>query len=502
MVIFVNKSKVFLIFSLAFILGIALPSFIYPYLIDPYYLWLTLILNLIIFFAFYKNKLALIACFLMIFFLSGLYFTNQKLVNIKNLKETTVFEGEALVVKEPVMKEKYQQLIILPLETTTDLSQGTRILLNVSFYPQYQYGDRLKINCRLKIPQNIENFDYRMYLAKDGIYYICQSPQIEKVGEGEGNKIYSFILAVKNKVKSNIQKIIPSPESGLLLGLLIGGSDLLPKDVQASFSRTGMSHIVAVSGYNVTIVAEYLMFLGIAIGLWRRQAFWFAVGGIVLFVFVTGFPASAVRAGVMGTLLLWAMKNGRLANAQNAIIFSAVIMLLFNPLLLRWDVGFQLSFLATLGIVYLYPALENRFINPLVETSNSGVSIFIIKPILEILFLSLAAQVFVLPIIFYNFKMLSLISPLANILVLPIIPFTMLMGFFMIIISFIFFPLVLVFSWLTYLPLKYETLIINYLSSLKYAVVEISLPWWGVAGWYAILVWWMYFLRKKQLKII
>jgi competence protein ComEC len=239
-----------------------------------------------------------------------------------------------------------------------------------------------------------------------------------------------------------------------------------------------MTHIVAVSGYNITIIAEYLMWLLIFGGLWRKQAFYVAVVAIGLFVLMIGLPASAVRAGIMGTLLLWAMKNGRLANAQNAIIFAASVMLIFNPLLLRYDVGFQLSFLATLGIVYVYPILEDYLMQ---KNKFSG--------IWEILLLTLAAQAFVLPIILINFERLSLISPLANLLVLPIIPLTMLLGFFATTAYFIFPWLGKILAWLAFLPLKYEVEVIKFLASFKFASLEIkNFSWVGVLIWYLVLL--------------
>jgi competence protein ComEC len=205
------------------------------------------------------------------------------------------------------------------------------------------------------------------------------------------------------------------------------------------------------------------MLLGIFLGLWRKQAFWFAIVGILIFVIMTGLSASAVRAGVMGTLLLFAMKNGRLANAQNAVLAAAGIMLFFNPLLLRYDVGFQLSFLATLGIIYLYPLFES-----LVDKKGK------IFWLWEIMFLSLSAQIFVLPIILYNFQNLSLISLVANVLVLPIIPLTMLLGFLMAITGFIFLPLATIMAWLTFLPLKYEVEVIQIFGGLKYSALVIE----------------------------
>lgn len=462
-------------------------SFYYPKLIDNFAILLFLILALIVIFVFYKNKLAIIG-FSMAFFVLGIFLVSEKLEKIKNLTvDKRNLSGVVVISKEPVIKEKIQQLILAPADNKKE-----KFLLNASIYEKYNYGDMLKINCQLERPKNFDgSFDYRMYLAKDEIFYECKNPKIEKLNENRGNKFLAILIKIKNKFNENINQLIPVPQSGLLSGLLLGGSDQLSKEVQNNFSRTGMTHIVAVSGYNVTIIAEYLMLLGIFLGLWRRQAFWFAVTGIILFVILTGLSASAVRAGLMGVLLIWAMKNGRLGNAQNAILFSACVMLFANPMLFRWDIGFQLSFLATIGIIYLYPFFEKYFLH-LVETRHCLVS-----TIAEILFLSLSAQIFVLPIIIFNFKTLSLISLLANILILPIVPLTMLLGFITIMTSFILEPVAIIFSWLTYLPLKYETITINYLSSLKYASIEMKITWWGVVIWYIILVSVIYFLKNK-----
>jgi len=185
------------------------------------------------------------------------------------------------------------------------------------------------------------------------------------------------------------------------------------------------------------------------------------------------------------------MKNGRLANARNAIVFSAGAMLLINPMLLRYDIGFQLSFLATLGIVYLYPILENYLIK---KNRVFGIR--------EIVFLTISAQIFVLPIILLNFGKLSLISSLANLLVLPIIPLTMFLGFMLIVFQFIFPPLGTVFAWLVFMPLKYEMEIIKFLASFKFSSVEIeNFSWMEVVAWYAILFLILYKFKKTKDKL-
>ncbi|MDR3559416.1 MAG: ComEC/Rec2 family competence protein [Candidatus Pacebacteria bacterium] len=480
-----SKSKVFTILSSAFIAGVFGASFYYPGVIDREFIYLLFVAAIIVLAVFQESKRVILIGAAFLFFTLGIFLTSAKLIAIKNINQAGQnFSGLAEVVDDPAIQGQTQKMTVAPLDLP-----GEKFSLTTGYYPDYHYGDELAVQCKLEIPKNFDGFDYQMFLAKDGVYYQCQYPKIKSTGKNIGNKFFVAVIAVKNNFNATIMRLMPSPQSGLLSGLLIGGSGLMSKTYQNYFSLTGTTHIVAVSGYNVTIVAEYLMLLGIFIGLWRGQAFWFAAIGIALFVILTGLPASAVRAGVMGILLIWAMKNGRLANAQNAILFAAVVMLLINPLLLRWDVGFQLSFLATLGIVFVYPVF-NVFV---VKKIGRNLSV-----ITETLFLTLSAQAFVLPILMTNFGKLSLVSPLANVLVLPIIPFTMLLGFAAILFSLVVPPVGQIIAWLAFLPLKYEMTAIQFLAGLKYAAVDInSFPWWGIAGWYIMLLLVIYKLKIK-----
>jgi competence protein ComEC len=363
------------------------------------------------------------------------------------------------------------------------------VLLQVPQYPEYAYGDLLKISCQLKTIENKDaEFDYRMYMAKEGVLYSCENKKFSKIGENKGNFLLGLVLKTKNLFEKNVKAVIAQPEGSLAGGLLFGGSSGLSKEIQNDFSRTGMTHIVAVSGYNVTIIAEYLIMLGIFLGLWRKQAIWFAIFGVAIFVTASGLPASAVRAGVMSSVLLWAMKHGRLTSAENAIIFAGAVMLFSNPLLLRYDVGFQLSFLATLGIVLSSSFWEKSFIK---KQKALGIS--------EAIALSLSAQIFVLPIIAYNFHITSLISLLANVFILPIIPLSMLLVFLVSVFGF-FFPLLsLLLAWLAYLPLHYELWLIHVLANFPWASVEIEkFSVWWMAIYYIVLVLMLIYLKRLQ----
>jgi competence protein ComEC len=433
----------------------------------------------------YRNKNVWIFCALLGAFIFGSWKTENSLEKIKKLQflEKEISEQVEVILSS---ENAFGQRIIF------ETQEGKiKVMTNIAQYPTYSYGDILKIsNCRLlEIENRDETFDYKMFLAKEGVFYECKKPKVELVSNKGGNFLLRNILNLRKNFEEKIKNNLPQPESSLAVGILLGGSSGFSKDLQNAFSRTGTTHIVAVSGYNVTIIAEYLMLLGIFLGLWRKQAIWFALFGIAIFVFMVGLPASAVRAGVMGAILLWAMKNGRLASSENAILLTASIMLFLNPLLLRWDIGFQLSFLATLGIILAFPILEEIFIK-----RNKALGIF------EAIFLTLSAQIFVLPIILYNFKTISIISVLANFFVLPLVPISMLLVFLLVLASFIFSPLSFIFAWIGFLPLYFSIEIIKIFSNLPFASLEFENPSFLLVVFYYLLVGAVFYLYKKYEK--
>lgn len=433
---------------------------------------------------FYKNRKVSIVSFTILFFVFGVWRTDFAIKKIEGPTDAVkAFDGNALVVK--VASSSFGQNIIVRLE-----NEKIDVLAQVPKYPEYRYGDLVKVNCAVS---NIKNqsggdFDYRMYMAKEGVLYSCEKQKISKIAEGKGDIFYGWILKLRSLLEASIFKRIPQPEGALASGLLFGGSGGLSKEIQDDFSRTGMTHIVAVSGYNVTIIAEYLIMLGISIGLWRKKAIWFAAAGVCIFIIMIGLPSSAVRAGVMSGMLMWAMKNGRLADSKNAIIFAAAVMLILNPLLLRWDIGFQLSFFATLGIVETSPLWEKSFIK---KHKAMGIS--------EIIALSLGAQLFVIPIIAYNFHMTSLISLLANVFILPIVPISMLLVFLVSLSALVFAPLASVFAWLAFIPLLYEVKLIHILADFPWASMRIEKfnEWWVLVFYVTLLVG-IHFLKKNH----
>ena len=330
-----------------------------------------------------------------------------------------------------------------------------------------------------------ETFNYEKFLAMQKIYYICDRP-LATVRERRTG-VYSLLLRFRKRFEDNINHIIPAPQAALANGLLFGGDDRLSQNIQDQFARTGMSHIVAVSGYNVSVIAQVMVSVGLVLGLWRRQTFWFSCISIFLFIAVIGFPSAGVRAAIMGTLVLFALKSGRIGNAVNAILLALLVMIMINPYLLRYDIGFQLSFLATLGIVFTYPLFDRFFIS---RISALGIS--------EVFFLTLSAHVFVLPVIMHHFKAVSVVSLLVNVLVLPIIPLTMLLTFFCGLLGDLLPHVSLFFGWSAFILLRYEVVVIEYFSQLSWSVTAVSdFTSFKIIAYYIVTLTVIYIVNKK-----
>jgi competence protein ComEC len=223
---------------------------------------------------------------------------------------------------------------------------------------------------------------------------------------------------------------------------------------------------VAISGLHITILAGILFYLFILLGVPRQKSFWPAVLILFLYVCMIGFRASAIRAFIMGTLVLYALKIGRLSKSINALVLAGAILLLINPKLLLWDVGFQLSFLAVLGILYFYPLLTKTLKHK--NTKTQLLNNRFVDVVVSIFFVTLSAQIFTLPLVFYYFRVISLVSPLANLLVLPILPVVMVSGLILIILGLIWSKLAFAFGILIWLLLSYIFKVVELLSQIPF----------------------------------
>jgi competence protein ComEC len=484
-----TKAKIFFWLGAIFLGGIFLSQFFNFNLILK-----LVIINcaLILIFIWHKYRICLFIGLGILVFLFGMFRYEIALPKVDNTWVQYYNEKEEIkvignVVSEPDIRIENTRLTLgnLKLGDNENKLKG-KILVTVPKYPEFNYGDSVVMQAKLKDPGEFNEFNYRDFLAKSGIYSVSYNPKIELVSSGHGNLLFNYILKIKSKFRSSLTKILSEPQASLMDGLLLGNKSGLSKELMDKFNFVGVSHIIVVSGYHVTIICSILLAFGMYF-LSRKQSFVLAVTGLLFFIIITGVQSSAIRASIMGGLVLVALNSGRMSNIRNVLLFSALTIVFINPLLLSFDVGFQLSFLATIGIVYFTPIILKylKFLP----------NIFKLQ---EILGMTLAAQLLVLPIIFNNFQRLSVISPLVNILILPFVPLTMLFGFMGGIFGLFVLPIGRLFGLLAWLLVSYMIWLVEFFVKFDFASIEVDKLWfgWTILYYVIIIVSWRFFRKK------
>ncbi len=322
-------------------------------------------------------------------------------------------EAYGAVVSEPITKERNVELDVEVIEFINKEKVSGKIRLRTDPFPRLAYGDYVRLSCTLEKPKNTE-FNYQRYLARYGIYASCYRAKLEKVGAGGANPIKKKLFDLKNYSIAVLERHIGEPESSLIGPVLFGGGDGVGDEILNDFRRTGLTHIMAVSGFNVAILAAGISYLFFLCGFRRKLVFVCTGLATASYVILVGAPPSAVRAGIMSIILLYALAIGRLPRLLNVVVIAAALTLVFNPLLLVADIGWQLSFAAVIGLMYLHPIIK-KGLDTILPKRLSTLG--------DIVAATLAAQLSTTPISLYHFGQVSLISPLANILVVWSIPF-------------------------------------------------------------------------------
>ncbi len=405
--------------------------------------------------------------------------------------EREVSEFHGYIADEPDMRiDGVRYIIALMCKEDQDCVRG-RMYISSGIYPRYEYGDKVTVSCKLKTPEPIVGddgrvFRYDRYLARYGVFVQCQQPIIKKENGEEGSRMFRMLLSGKHVFARQVETLWPEPYAGFMSGLLYGYRGGLGS-LDQKFAVTGVSHMVAISGYNITIIVTLLMGAMVRVRIPRKKAFWMTVCGIVFFVIGTGASASVVRAGIMGVVALVATHVGRKGSVGHILLFTAVLMNLANPFVLLWDAGFQLSFLATVGLVYLSPLLQ-PFVR---EWRAPGV-------LAESFVSTMSAIIATLPLTLYQFGRLSLVAPFVNVLVLWTIPYVMGSGFVSVLLHSFVPALGDLVAWIPYVGMRYIVSVVSWFASVRYASMTVSIPWWVMVSWYILLIWYVLNKRKRM----
>lgn len=479
-----RKSTIFFIVCLAFIFGLASYSFLWPKSAAsrPLYLYISalcLAMTAIIIYIWHRDKKWLTILLGGSFFILGIW-RYALVVPTINQNHIAYYYNQSLFLRgiiddEPDPREGNVRYTVNELRVASlELLRGKVLIITKSF-PEYQYGDEVEFKCQLAKPEVIDDFDYPAYLERYEIYSLCYYPEIKLVAHDKGSRLISSLYRLKDKFVVSVNRILPEPQSSFLGGILYGAKRGIPADLKDAFKKTGTAHLVALSGYNISIIAAFITATLSWFWIPRRLVFPLAVLLIIGFVLLTGAQASVVRAGIMGLIVLLAKNIGRLSKTRNILVFSAAVMLLQNPKILAFDLGFQLSFMATIGLLLLSPYFTEKFkFLPVWLSIRGAVSA------------TFAAIIFTLPLQIYNFGSFSLIAPVANVLVVPFIPLAMAFGFAAALGGLIFWPLGQIVGWFAWLPLTYEINVIKWLA--RFPTIDTKIPLWLFLLLYGVII--------------
>ncbi|MFA6301107.1 MAG: ComEC/Rec2 family competence protein [Candidatus Paceibacterota bacterium] len=489
------RDRVFYTTCFGFLFGILLRSFVF---VNLYFVILFSIISfaLLLFFSLVaRSKWGILISVLI--FTSSLGILRFHIVDVpapsifeSRVGQKVSFSGE--IIDEPRIKENNQQLAV----EVEEEKEKTEILLSTDLGTEYKYGDEINFSGKLEKPENFitdtgKEFDYVNYLRKDGILYVTGFPKIEIVSRGNGNFVQSALFTTKEKFLEKMNFAINAPENLLMGGLILGEKSSFDEAMRQSFVNTGTIHIVALSGYNVTIVAEWIMklFSQVNFGLPAQAGFGFGILTILLFVIMTGGSSTAIRAGIMATLALVARATGRNYDVGRALVLAAVFMVILNPFVLVFDVSFQLSFIATIAVIFFAPKIEKYF--------TWVTKRFQLRDIVSV---TCAAYIFVFPFILYKMGNFSLVALPANVMILPFIPFTMMLGFLTGFAGLIWYMFAVPFGFISYLFLHYELSVVGFFSNLPFAAFSFpNFPLWLTLFIYAYFIYRLFGKNIKKL---
>jgi competence protein ComEC len=422
---------------------------------------------------------------------SSLYGIDEGKVRFYN--DSGVTEIKGMVSAAPDVRDKSTRLTLAAAEIR--LEDGWReaagkVMVVVPRYPAYAYGDYLSVKGKLETPPRIDDFDYRGYLAHQGIYSTMYYPVVAVLDVGRGFKPLAWVYGLRSRLSEIMAEIFPEPQAALAQGIVLGIRSNIPADLQNDFAISGTTHLLAISGMNIGIMAGILL----GIGLWlfgRRHHLyiWLALGAIWLYALLTGMSPPVLRGAVMASFFLFGEALGRQSSGIVALVLTAAIMVGVNPYILS-DASFQLSFLAMAGLVFIFPVLRDagrKIVSKYLGEEGSLVSFA--NVVVDTWGATLAAIIAIWPVLAYYFGFVSLIGPLATFLAMPALPIIIVIGALAGVIGIFILAAAQVVGWLAWLFLSYMILVVSSLAAPPLSSVDVGPVHPAlIAGYYLLLM--------------
>jgi len=353
---------------------------------------------------------------------------------------------------------------------------------------RYSYGDLLEITGDLVTPPEREDFSYKQYLENSGVFSYMAYPRITVVENNAGNPVKAVIFTIRDRIAESTEKIMAQPEAAFLSGILVGRDEDIPDSLKAAFRNTGTSHLVAISGFNITIVAGLILALTGWLLPKKSWSVGLAIIILIAYAVMAGASPSVVRAAIMGALAMIGRAIGRNRTAVNGLGLAAAVMTAFNPLILR-DIGFQLSVAATAGILLIGAPAGGWVVNRFTSDTKPSELNSLVANVSDAVIITLGAQIATLPFLLYHFHSYPLISLLVNPFVLPVQPAAMILGGLAALVGIVWLPLGQFIGLAAWIPLVYTTRMVEWFAAFHgIGLINLHLNLWLATGIVLLLI--------------
>ncbi len=373
-----------------------------------------------------------------------------------------------------------------------------------------EYGDRIELMGNISTPSTPRNpgqFNYKKFLQKqnprtEAILSVISAKNVKLISENHGNYFFTFIYSLKKKLNQVIKKCVKERSIPLVSSILLGDREKIPEGLMDSFVKTGTIHFLAISGLHVGILVVSLHYLLRLLGLNTKHLAIIIIFVTFLYAVITGMKTPILRAGIMVATYYGAFIFNRRWDLTNSIAQAVFVILLINPSDL-FNVGFQLSVLAVLGIIYISSGIENScwktslLIERLQAKEERNEVWFRFKIYCRKTFcVSLAAWIAIMPLIAYYFHIVTPLTALLNIIVFPLVWFILVGGFIILIVGLAFPVLVAPFAWLiSYSAISLENLILLFSTNFRTFFYTSGPPWIWILIYYLIVI--LFILRER-----
>lgn len=478
----------------SFLLGIIFFNYFLDFF-KSFFVILFLLLLTVNTFLYREKKYLFFSCLFFFFSLLWLFYSSHFYSgftdNYKKIEKYFYFSSVSLsweIVNIEKIKENSKIYLIQVHELNkTPIESTLYWFIELPFNVSLNEWDTAHFTSKIYQINNFSEYNYKLFLASQNIFFRAYPISIEKGQKIQQKQFFEYAWKTRNKIITSLSNLYPKEESILLGWMLIGARENIPKNLESSFNNAWLTHVIAVSGYNITILILFLSFL-LSFFPFSVRIFWILFF-LVFFAALVWYNPPVIRASIMWFLWFLVLNLWRKPSVFMLILFTTAIMLLFNPFSITYDISFQLSFLAVVWVVYFGDILKKIFwFLP---------SFFALK---ESLILTLSALIFTIPLSLFYFWQMSLIAPVSNLLVAPTIPFIMLFWFLSILSSFVFLPLSYLFSYVTYLFLTLDIDLIYFFGWLSWSVLKIptiDIFFLVVISYYLILFGCIYTQKKE-----